>query len=143
MDIKIKTYIFFILLILFSNICLASKKVWIERYETWEHPVLPVLEKYGIDLLKVKYSMDGKYPVFYGKFKYSPDTRAPDEASFHRVYFELLKANSYHPYSIVDTVDDLRMIISVSVSISKDGKKNRVFEVNYENESAYRKKNKF
>ena len=53
--------------------------------------------------------MDGTCPTFYAKFEVSPDTRAPNAAEFHKVYFEALVANSYFPYAMVDKEDDIRI----------------------------------
>ncbi|CEG56770.1 hypothetical protein [Legionella fallonii] len=108
MVIKLKAIILIMLFIVLdtSN---AAKKILVERYENWNHPVLLVFKKYGISLYKVSYSKDGTCPTFYAKFKYSPDPRAPGEADFHKVYFDTLKANSFFPYALVDEEDDMRI----------------------------------
>jgi hypothetical protein len=71
--------------------------------------VLKELHPYGITPYKISYSIDGTFPTFYANFKYSPDPRAPDAESFHKVYFEALKANSYYPYAIVNEKDGMRI----------------------------------
>ena len=135
MGIKIRETL---LLLLVLDISYAADKVLVERYENWHHPVLAVFKKYGIDLYKVSFSVDGSCPTFYAKFKYSPDTRAPDANSFYKVYNDTLKANSYFPYAFVDEEDDMRInvgwedkartIMKVefskadSISTCKDGK---------------------
>lgn len=84
-------------------------RILVERYENWSHPVLLVFKQYGITLYKISYSKDGTCPTFYAKFKFSPDPRAPDAESFHKVYFAVLKANSFYPYAFVDEEDDMRI----------------------------------
>jgi hypothetical protein len=113
----------FVLMLLFFNVADAAEKIIVERYENWRHPVLEVLKKYGITLNKVTYSVDGIYPTFYAKFKYSPDPRAPDADGFHKVYFEVLKANFYHPYALVDEEDDMR------IDVGWEDKKGRIMKV--------------
>lgn len=120
MVIKNMKFMFLILLLLtFTNIAKAAEKIKVERYEIWKHPVLAIFEKYGIKLYKVSYSIDGKCPTFYAKFKYSPDPRAPDADSFHKVYFEILKANSFFPYALVDSEDDMRINVGWVNKIKK------------------------
>ena len=97
------------LLFVCLNMAEAADKILIEKYENWNHPVLAVFKKYGISLYKVSYSIDGTCPTFYAKFKYSPDPRAPDADSFHKVYFDTLKANAFFPYALVDEEDDMRI----------------------------------
>lgn len=109
MDIKIKKVTVSILLFICLNAAKAADKILVERYENWNHPVLNIFKKYGISLYKVSYSIDGTCPTFYAKFKYSPDPRAPDADTFHKVYFDTLKANAYFPYAIVDEEDDMRI----------------------------------
>ena len=91
------------------NVANASDKIQVERYEQWNHPVVPILKKYGIALYKVSYSEDGSYPIFWGSFKYAFDPRAADPKRFGTVYSELLKANSNYPYALVDKEDNLRI----------------------------------
>lgn len=98
-----------VLLLMIFNVSAASEKIQVARYENWNHPVLAVFKKYGITVNKVSYSVDGTCPTFYAKFKYSPDPRAPDARSFHKIYFEALKANSLFPYALVDEEDDMRI----------------------------------
>lgn len=88
---------------------MANEKIMVERYENWSHPVLDIFKKYGISVYKVSFSKNGTCPTFYAKFKYSPDPRAPDEKSFHKVYFETLKANSFFPYALVDKEENMRI----------------------------------
>ena len=106
-----KMRFFSLILLLFTvlNIAEAAEKIKVERYENGRHPVLVVFKKYGIKLYKVSYSKDGTCPTFYAKFKYSPDPRAPDADSFHKVYFDTLKANAFFPYVLVDVDDDMRI----------------------------------
>ena len=87
----------------------TTKKIRIERYENWSHPVLSVFKKYDISLYKVSYSKDGTYPIFYVKFKHAPDPKTPNEDSFHQIYFDVLKANYSFPYAFVDEEKDLRI----------------------------------
>lgn len=119
-----------ILLFVFLNIADATDKILIERYENWSHPVLAVFKKYGISLYKVSYSIDGKCPTFYAKFKYSPDTRTPDADSFHKVYYETFVANSYFPYVLVDEEDDMR------INVGWKDKAKRIFKVDMDNASS-------
>lgn len=111
MGIKTIVLVPFIMLFILINKVEAENKIFVERYENWSHPVLAIFKKYGITLYKVSYSKDGLCPTFYAKFKYSPDPRAPDAESFHKLYFDTLKANSYFPYSLVDEDDDMRINI--------------------------------
>jgi len=70
--------------------------IFIERHERWNHPVLAVFEKYGFLLNKVSYSQDGKFPTFYVTLKY-PLHIPFDSKDFNKIYFEIIKANSYFP----------------------------------------------
>lgn len=97
----------------------SSDKILVERYENWQHPVLEPFKKFGITPYKVSYSIDGTFPTFYANFKYSPDPRAPDAESFHKVYFEALKANSYFPYAIVDEKDGMRINVGWEDRVKK------------------------
>lgn len=88
----------------------AADKVLIERYEAWEHPVLAVFKKYEISLYKVSYSQDGTCPTFYAKLKYCPDPHAPvSQIYYDKIYYEILKANSFFPYALVSELDNLRI----------------------------------
>ena len=110
MDINTKKTFHLIILCMVLNLAEAApKKILVERYENWSHPVLVIFKQYGISIYKISYSLDGKCPTFYAKFKYSPDPRAPDADSFHKVYFDVLKANSFFPYALVDEEDDMRI----------------------------------
>lgn len=109
MNSKISNIIFYIMFVLLFNSAWSAKKIQVERYEHWNHPVLNIFDKYGVSLYKVSYSHDGKCPTFYAKFKYSPDTRAPDAAGFEKLYFEALKANSYYPYALVNEEENMRI----------------------------------
>ena len=91
------------------SLAYASDKILVERYEQWNHPVVPILKKYGIALYKVSYSEDGAYPIFWGSFKYASDPRAADPETFGTIYSELLKANSNFPYALVDKEDNVRI----------------------------------
>lgn len=112
MVIKTKIIMYLFMILFLSNISEAAEKILIERYEHWNHPILAVFKKYGITLYKVSYSPDGKCPTFYGKFKYSPDTRDPMAKAFQKVYFEALKANSFFPYVLVDQEEDILINVS-------------------------------
>lgn len=110
MVINFKRFVFYILVLFFFRVNAgAAQKILVERYEYWAHPVLTVFNKYGLTLYKVAYSKDGKCPTFYAKFEYSPDPRAPDAQSFEKIYFEILKANAFFPYALVDEEDDMRI----------------------------------
>ena len=124
MGIRIKKNCCLILLLTILNTTAASaNKILVERYENWTHPVLDVFKKYGLTLYKISYSKDGTCPTFYAKFKYSPDPRAPDPESFHRVYYETLKANSSFPFAFVDEEDDMR------INVGWDNAKKRIMRV--------------
>lgn len=101
--------ILFLSTIVLSGMASASEMILVERYENWNHPVLSVFKEYGISLYKVSYSKDGTCPTFYAKFKYSPDPRAPDAETFHKLYSDTLKANAYFPYAFVDEEDNMRI----------------------------------
>lgn len=106
-----KLKFFFIAVLLCSPLkeAVAADKILVERYENWNHPVLVIFKQYGVSLYKISYSRDGKYPTFYATFKYSPDPRAPDADNFHKIYFDILKANSYFPYALIDEEDGIRI----------------------------------
>ena len=116
-----------VLLCCYLNTAKATDKILVERYEEWSHPVLSVFKKYGMTLYKISYSIDGKYPTFYAKFKYSPDPRAPDAGTFHKVYFDTLKANSFFPYSLIDKEDNIR------INVGWKNKEKNIMSVDIEN----------
>ena len=102
------------LFLIYFKTTLAAEKIVVERYEDWNHPILVVFKKYGISLYKLSYSQDGKYPTFYAKFKYSPDEGTPINNESHKVYSELLKANSYFPYTLVDEKNNVKINVKRS-----------------------------
>ena len=109
MDIKVSHYACILLCIFSFGSAWSSKKIRVERYENWSHPILKIFKQYGISVYKISYSPDGKCATFFADFKYSPDTRAPDAASFAKVYYKALKANSLYPYALVYKEEDMRI----------------------------------
>lgn len=109
MIIKVRYLILFVLLLISLTLS-ASEKIQVERYEKWDHPILAVFKKYNISLYKVSYSKDGTCPTFHAKFEYNPDPHTPaSDMYYDTVYREILKANSFYPYALVDEQDNLRI----------------------------------
>lgn len=113
--IKTTNLLFFMMLLLFFRIGFASESIFVERYSHWRHPIMKVFEKYSIYIQKVVYSDDGKCPTFYARFKYNPDPRTPSSMMYNdKVYDELLRANSFFPYVLVDKKDNLRINVGLA-----------------------------
>jgi hypothetical protein len=83
--------------------------VFAEKEVNWSHPVLNVFKKYGIHLHKIRYFSDGTCPAFHVDFETYSKTK-----DFHKVYEEILKANSKFPYALIDEKKDLMVDVGWS-----------------------------
>lgn len=118
MDIKRKT-LCLLSLILYLNAALADEKLLIERYESWQHPVVNVFKKHGISLYKVHYSQDSKYPTFYVNFKTAMSKETVCSSQFYKIGSELLKANSFFSYALIDRKNNLEILVQRSLKSKK------------------------
>lgn len=87
------------------KIVISSKYTEVEKLEKLDHPVLSVFKKYNMSLYDVEYSKDRTCPTFYVQFKLYPLSTNPHDLTIeysHKVFTEILKANSSFPYAIVD-----------------------------------------
>ncbi|MDR3503257.1 MAG: hypothetical protein P4L79_11830 [Legionella sp.] len=66
---------------------------------------------YDISLYEVHYSQNGKYPIFYVNFKNSMTPKTICSPYFYKIGTEILKANSFYPYEIIDKKDNLKIQI--------------------------------
>lgn len=75
----------------------------------WNHPVKKVLQKYEVVIKKVELH-NQTYPVFYVELPYDPKFRHNDRF-FRPLYYEILKANGFWDYSLVDPLSEVRINI--------------------------------
>jgi hypothetical protein len=72
----------------------------------WRHKTRSVIEaRKEAQLQWVKMCRNKTYPVFGVKFAYDPQTKTDD--FFHPLFWDLLEANGYWPYSIVSIGDNV------------------------------------
>ncbi|WP_147279848.1 hypothetical protein [Legionella worsleiensis] len=102
MGVTILKVLLFLLCILNIQISGAAPKILIKRYENWSHPVLSVFKKNRINLSKVSYSVDGTCPTFHVILYKNHEVKDLTTPDYNSLYSELLKANSYFPYALVD-----------------------------------------
>lgn len=126
MGVKQWKVLFFLLLFITFKISEAAPKILIKRYEHWNHPVLSVFKKYGITIYKVSYSVDGTCPTFYATFTQNPDLKALTANHFYTIYSEILRANSYFSYAIVDEKNNVK----INVGWKDKNQKTMVVEIN-------------
>jgi hypothetical protein len=85
--------------------------VIIKNIRSWSHPAKKVFEKHKIIVNKVELKNGGKYPIFYVKLPFDPQSFANDEY-YNAFYLELLKANGWWNYSLEDEEDGIIITIA-------------------------------
>ena len=125
MIIKLRKYLFLCLLLfscnVTSNVTIKIEKV-ADRYKyppvltekevSWNHPVLKIFEKYGIQLHKIHYFSDGTCPAFHVNFETYSKTK-----DFHTTYEDILKANYNFPYALIDKKKKLMINVGWSETV--------------------------
>lgn len=91
--------------------------------DKWVHPTKTVLEHNAVEIVSVSLCNDGKYPIFYVRFKYDPQGQTADY--FKPLYKKMKKANSNYPFSFVALSDNT----VVRVSFRKNGYIDTEFEM--------------
>ncbi|MFZ2087892.1 MAG: hypothetical protein WAU47_04900 [Desulfobaccales bacterium] len=81
----------------------------INDINTWSHPVKKVFQKHEVVIKKVELH-NQTYPVFYVELPYDPKFRHNDRF-FRPLYYEILKANGFWDYSLVDPLSEVRINI--------------------------------
>jgi hypothetical protein len=89
----------------------GNETVIINDVKAWNHPTKKIFEKYKVGVKKIELKNDGKYPVFYVRLPYDPQSSANDKY-YDKLYLELLRANGWWNYSLDDQEDGI--IISVT-----------------------------
>jgi hypothetical protein len=82
----------------------------------WTHPTRHVLEHAEIAIKKVELCNHDVYPVFTVVLKYDPN--GPNDKYYNKLYVDMMAANAYHSFALVDT--DLGWITEVTVKDKHD-----------------------
>jgi hypothetical protein len=93
-----------------STIAMCAEDTIITDIRSWQHPTKEILKKYKISLSKVELKGECKYPVFYVKLPYDPQS-SENDSYYNKLLLELLKAKGWWNYALDDVDDEL--IISV------------------------------
>jgi hypothetical protein len=106
------TFIFTILslLITTANADNRTEISTISDISAWKHPVHEVLAKHNVGLAKVELHDNKRFPVFFVKFPYDPQSSAAS-GYFHKLYLDVLEANGFWEYAFNDEIDGLLITI--------------------------------
>jgi hypothetical protein len=74
----------------------------ITNIKDWHHPVKVVFDKNKVTIYKVELTQNNTYPIFYVRLPYDP-WFAHNDSYFKPLYYDILKANGFWSYSLVDT----------------------------------------
>jgi len=77
----------------------------------WKHPVKEVLIKNKVKITKLKLLDNKKYPVFYVKLPYDPQS-SETNAYFYQLYAEILEANAWWSYALYVEQDQIQIEIN-------------------------------
>ena len=104
-------------LVIYSGSLLSSsatpeeKPIVIKDMSHWVHPAKTVFKKHAVELTQVELKKGKTYAIFHVKLHYDPQS-SMNEKYFHTLYWDILKANGWWSYSLLDETDHLEIKIT-------------------------------
>jgi hypothetical protein len=100
-----------------------------EDLDNWNHPVKDVFKKNNVQIEKVDFLRNNKYPLFYVEFYYKLNYDSADY--FEKIIDNVAKANAYWDFEIIDKENKLDFCIVC------DRKKRKVTQIILNNKKDY------